>query len=272
MDKEKIEFFDTNFWMGEHNLSDKYSVNDIAALEAISAMKAKYNITGAFINHFNSYFCSPEAGNDILAGFLQKIKTSAPSVSCYGVLFMEFDYFKGPGIFSEQLKKRYNQGFRAVRLLPKSHKYPFEATLAKHIYEVLNECRFPVIINLEELDITGDKYIEWMKILHVASSFPEMPLIIDGGNSKEIMFNSYIYLLIRNSSNIYFNTHNLFSLRQIENIAEFGGSGRLVFDSYFPFYETFLSVDRILEADLSEADKANISSANIKNIISNIKI
>ena len=272
MSDNHVEFFDTNFWMGEHNLSDKYSVNDTAALEAISAMKAKYNTTGAFINHFNSYFCSPEAGNDILAGFLQKIKTSAPSVSCYGVLFMEFDYFKGPGIFSEQLKKRYNQGFRAVRLLPKSHKYPFEATLAKHIYEVLNECRFPVIINLEELDITGDKYIEWMKILHVASSFPEMPLIIDGGNSKEIMFNCYIYLLIRNSSNIYFNTHNLFSLRQIENIAEFGGSGRLVFDSYFPFYETFLSGDRILEADLSEADKANISSANIKNIISNIKI
>jgi len=272
MSDNHVEFFDTNFWMGEHNLSDKYSVNDTAALEAISAMKAKYNTTGAFINHFNSYFCSPEAGNDILAGFLQKIKTSAPSVSCYGVLFMEFDYFKGPGIFSEQLKKRYNQGFRAVRLLPKSHKYPFEATLAKHIYEVLNECRFPVIINLEELDITGDKYIEWMKILHVASSFPEMPLIIDGGNSKEIMFNCYIYLLIKNSSNTYFNTHNLFGLRQIENIAEFGGSGRLVFDSYFPFYETFLAVDRILEADLSEADKANISSANIKNIISNIKI
>ena len=267
-----IEFFDSNFWMGEHNISNKHTVSDISSLDEISGRTAKYNINGALINHFNGYFCSAEAGNDMLSDFLEKANSSSAAAACYGVLFVEFEYFKGPEIFHEHLKKRYQQGFRAIRLLPKSHKYPFEATLLKHIYEVLNSCRFPVIINLEELDITGDKYIEWMKILHVAASFPEMPVIIDGGSSKEIMFNSYIYLLIKNSSNIYFNTHNLFSLGQIENIVGFGGSGRLVFDSFYPFYETFLSVDRILEADLEEKDKQNIASANIKNIMNNIKI
>lgn len=292
MKNDAIEFFDTNFWIGENNISEKYSTDDGSAMKAIFERAEKYNITSALITHFNSLFCSPETGNDLLAGFLKGANdylnnnsaehsfrsansegSSIPkNIACSGMLFMEFDYFKGPEIFKSQLLKRYSEGFRCIKLLPKSHKYPFEATLLKHVYQVLDECRFPVMISIDELDITGDKYIEWMKILHVAGSFVNMPIIIDGGNSKEMIFNSYIYLLLQNSSNIYFNTHNLFSLGQIENIASFGGSGRLIFDSYFPFYETFLSVDRILEADLPEKDIRNIASLNMKNIIDKIKI
>lgn len=319
-----IEFFDTNFWIGENNLSEKYTTDDNSAVKAISGRAEKYNITSTLVTHFNSFFCSPETGNNILADFLKGTKSAINNgpgsknsddkkraditdntnssgnkdntasagnkdnanstdnpgndqnkqreITCNGVLFVEFEYFKSTEIFKNQLEKRYGEGFRCIKLLPKSHKYPFEATLLKHIYQVLDDCRFPVMISLDELDITGDKYIEWMKILHVATSFPNMPVIIDGGNSKEMIFNSYIYLLIQNSSNVYFNTHNLFGLGQIENIASYGGSERLVFDSYFPFYETFLSVDRILEADLSEKEKRNIASLNIKKIINNIKI
>jgi|GEM_PF-1047050 len=286
-----IEFFDTNFWIGENNLSEKYTSDDESAAKAIAERAEKYNITATLVTHFNSLFCSPETGNDLLACFLKQVngfrnvtpvkkslkdtgyKESGPgNFICNGVLFMEFEYFKSPGIFRSQLKRRYEEGFRCIRLLPKSHKYPFEATLLKHIYEVLNDCRFPVMISIDEMDITGDKYIEWMKILHVAGSFGNMPIIIDGGNSKEMIFNSYMYLLIQNSSNIYFNTHNLFGLGQIENIVSCGGSERLIFDSYFPFYETFLSVDRILEADLPEKEKRNIASLNMKNIVDNIII
>jgi hypothetical protein len=288
---DDIEFFDTNFWIGENNHSEKYTTDNNSAVKAIFERAEKNNITATLVTHFNSLFCSPETGNNLLAGFLKQanvyrddnhakksLKNAECAVSgpknivCYGVLFMEFDYFKSPEIFKSRLKKRYDEGFRCIRLLPKSHKYPFEATLLKHIYQVLDDCRFPVMISIDEMDITGDKYIEWMKILHVAGSFGNMPVIIDGGNSKEMIFNSYIYLLIQNSSNIYFNTHNLFGLGQIENIASCGGSGRLIFDSYFPFYETFLSVDRILEADLSEKEKRNIASLNMKNIIDNIVI
>jgi hypothetical protein len=286
-----IEFFDTNFWMGENNLSEKYTNDDESTTRVITQRAEKYNITATLVTHFNSLFCSPETGNDLLACFLKRAndfrndnitKKSLKNVEyeligpkntvCNGILFMEFDYFKNPEFFKSRLKKRYDEGFRCIRLLPKSHKYPFEATLLKHVYQVLDDCRFPVMISIDEMDITGDKYIEWMKILHVACSFGNMPIIIDGGNSKEMLFNSYIYLLIQNSSNIYFNTHNLFGLGQIENIASCGGSKRLIFDSYFPFLETFLSVDRILEADLSEKEKRNIASLNIKNIIDNITL
>jgi hypothetical protein len=286
-----IEFFDTNFWIGENNLSEKYTSDDESSAKVIAERAEKYNITATLVTHFNSFFCSPETGNDLLACFLKRANyfgNDTPAKKSLkdaeyevrgprnfvsnGVLFMEFEYFKSPGAFKSQLKKRYDEGFRCIRLLPKSHKYPFEATLLKHVYQVLDDCRFPVMISIDEMDITGDKYIEWMKILHVAGSFGNMPIIIDGGNSKEMIFNSYIYLLIQNSSNIYFNTHNLFGIGQIENIASCGGSERLIFDSYFPFYETFLSVDRILEADLSEKEKRNIASLNMKNIIDNITI
>ena len=174
-----IEFFDTNFWIGENNLSEKYTSDDESAAKAIAWRAKKYNITADLVTHFNSLFVSPEKGNDLLSCFLKQandfrnenpIKKSlkdaeyaiagAKNTDCKGVLFMEFDYFKSPEIFKSQLKKRYNEGFRCIRLLPKSHKYPFEATLLKHVYQVLDDCRFPVMISIDEMDITGDKYIE----------------------------------------------------------------------------------------------------------------
>lgn len=270
----KIEFYDTNFWIGENNLSEKLTVPEYSAEDIFAERLAKFNISGHLIAHYSSLFCSPEDGNDLMGAFLGKhnSKNSVKTKIVSGMLFMEMEYFKNPDLFAVELRKRYAQGFRCIKLVPKSHKYPFDAALMKNIYRVLNDCRFPVMISLDELDITGNKYIEWAKILEVANTFENMPVIIDGGNSKELMFSSYIFLLLQNSSNVYFNTHNLFSVNQIENIAGFGGPDRLVFDSYFPYYETFLSVERIVESDLKDEQKRKIAGLNIKRIFDGINL
>src|SRR5665647_1764053 len=67
-----IEFFDTNFWIGENNLSEKYTSDDESVMRVIAQRAEKYNITAALVTHFNSLFCSPETGNDMLACFLKK--------------------------------------------------------------------------------------------------------------------------------------------------------------------------------------------------------
>ena len=177
-----------------------------------------------------------------------------------------------PFEFEKSLLNRIREGFKLMRLFPKSQKYPYDAQLLRSIYEILDNYSFPVMISLDELDITGDKQIEWSNILEIANRYENIPLIVDGGNSKELMFNSYFFLLLKNSTNIYLNTHNLFGINQIEDLIDIAGSERLIFDSYFPFYKPALSVERIRAASLSEVDKNNIAMENIERLFSNIKI
>ncbi len=270
-----IEFFDTNFWIGENNLSEKLSIPEDNVSLILKNNQRTYNISSFILNHFNGFFCNPFIGNNMLAAVLKTLKSKEIIKNVWGCMFLEYEMIsnlKDLKDFEGRLKKRFLEGFRLLRLAPRTHKYPYEASLLKKIYKVLSYYKFPVIICLDEIDITSDKQIEWVKILEIAEKFADLPIIIDGGSSKELMFNSYIFLLIFGCSNIYFNTHNLLAVNQIEDIVQIGGEDRLVFDTHFPFYEPFISVDRLLEAELSIYQIEKIASNNIQKIISKIEV
>ncbi|MCL4386303.1 MAG: hypothetical protein M1326_08340, partial [Cyanobacteria bacterium] len=170
------------------------------------------------------------------------------------------------------LKDKCSSTFRFCRLYPKTHKYLIDIWAFKKIYSLLNKYFFPVIINLDELDITGNKTFEWSLLFEITCKFPEIPIIIDGGNSKELMFNGFFYQLLGKTKNIYLETHNLLGFNQIEDLVEKFGSKKLVFGSYFPFYPQYLSCERILYARISEKDKINILSGNLRTVFNNIKL
>jgi len=95
---------------------------------------------------------------------------------------------------------------------------------------------------------------------------------VDGGDAKELMFNSYFFMLLKNSTNIFLSTHNLFGTNQIEDLVSVSEAGRLLFDSYFPFYEPYISAERILVSGLPDESKRMIAFQNIEKIYSGIKI
>ena len=268
-----LNFHDVNFWIGENNLSEKYSVDESSLLDILIQRKREYSITGTAVTHFNSFFYYPSSGNDQLAGLIREINAGRESdLLICGAMLLEHEYLANPFEFEKRLLDRIREGFKLLRLYPKSHKYPYEVRLLKGIYEILDNYSFPVMISLDEVDVTGDKQIEWGNLLEIANKYENIPLIIDGGNSKELMFNSYIFLLLKNSTNIYLDTHNLFGINQIEDIADIAGSERLIFDSYFPFYEPVISIERIKESGLSDSDKRNIATENIERLFRNIRI
>jgi hypothetical protein len=276
----KIEFNDICFWIGENNLSGKLSVPRKDILPALKKNKSLYNISTAFLTDFSGLHSYPYRGNDMVSEYLKEIRVSGDSsvhMDLWGTMFFEYEMIlfildrKHIRDFENHLKNRFLEGFRILRLSPKSHKYPFEAALFKKVYEALAHHKFPVIISVDETDITGDKQIQWEKLQEIAERFPNLPLIIDGGFSKELMYSSYIFMLISNCDNIYFNTHNLFGTNQIEDIVKNGGEDRLVFDTYYPHYEAFVSTDRIMEADISSYQKEKIAQGNIKKILHGIE-
>jgi len=268
--KTGIKFYDINFWIGENYLSKKFSIPDTSLAKILEKRKDKFNIIGTLITHFISYIYNPRIGNDIVSGLLSN--NDIMDFDLDGTMVMEQDYFYEPGSFEKGLLSRYDQGFRILRLFPRSHKYPFEIIGFGKFYEVLNHYSFPVMISLDEIDITGNKNIEWEKILEIAGKYKDIPIIIDGGASKELMYNSFLFSLLNNSQNIYLNTHNLLAMDQIEDLVNIGGPEKLLFDSYFPYYEPHISIGRLINSSISRENKEKISNLNIQNIFKEIKI
>ncbi|MBM3700162.1 MAG: hypothetical protein FJW68_04505 [Actinobacteria bacterium] len=263
-----IIFADVNFWIGENYLFPKYSVDDNKAEQEIISGFLRNSIGTVFVSNFISLYYSPCRGNEITAGFLKANSKKKPQI--HGVLFFEQQDFASPENFREKIIGKYNQGFCILRLLPKSHKYPYEKELFHKFYKVLNDIKFPIIINIDEMDITANKNIEWHKIADIANSYSEIPIILDGGDSKELMYNSYLLSLLDNFSNIYIETHNLLGFNQVEDLAVFKGAQRLIFGSYWPFMERNISVSRILNSGLESLGKQEIAAGNIQRIIKEI--
>ncbi len=265
--KKNIKIWDCNFWVGNNNISKKNSVMESSLGELLESRSKKYHIVRTLMSHFDSLYYSPRHGNDNAASIVRKFPEQL-----YGILFLEQELFFNPLDFYPFIKKRFGQGFKMLRLLPKSHKYPFEKELMKGFYEVLNQLRFPLLISIDEIDLTGNKAIEWDKILMIADCFQDIPIILDGADSKELMFDSYIFSILSATKNVYFTSHNMLGFNQIEDIARFKGQNRVLFDSYVPFYREELSVFRLLNASLDSGDIQRIAKDNLEKMIKGIRI
>jgi hypothetical protein len=268
--KQDIEFYDINFWFGENQLSEKHTFDEKSTVEMLLKRKETGNIDSTLLSNFLSYFYDPKIGNDQTSKLISR--ADFKKAGAFGALFMEQDFFYNPDLFESWLKKSYENGFRILRIFPKTHKYPFEISMFNPFYEVLNSFNFPVMISIDELDITGNKNIEWDKIADIADVYDNMPIIIEGGQSKELMYNCFILSLLNNTSNVYFETHNLLGFNQVEDLANFKGSDRLIFGSSHPVFDDRLGLSRILNSSLDIKDKSKIASLNFKNIIGNIII
>lgn len=273
MEINNLNFFDINFWVGENNFQDKFSTGEEEIPNLLSNINKKYGISNTIISHFLCLSYSPKVGNDLLSLILNSLnKEEIFNDNVYGAMLLEHEVIYSNNSFENFLITRFKQGFRILRLFPKSHKYPYEKNLLKKYYKVCDYYHFPIMINLEEIDVTGDKFIDWNELSKIAESFENMPIIIDGGNAKALQYNSYFSLLLQNSQSIYLTTHNLYSFNQIEDLISISSAKRLIFDSYYPFNEIFVSTQRIVNSGLSEIDKSDIAFNNINRIIKDIAI
>jgi predicted TIM-barrel fold metal-dependent hydrolase len=252
---------DLNFWYGINHLNNQLTVekDDIGScIQYLTSEKIQPLI---IISSFFSLFYEPVRGDDQLAEVIRDREGLA------GSMFFPNFLFSAKKEFGNYLKKRSKEGFKIMRLAPKSHKYCIDNWAFSYFYSILQDQRMPLIINLEELDVTGNKAIEWKILFEISDKFPELPVIVDGGNSKELMFNNYFFQLLENTKNIFLETHNLLAFNQIEDLAVEFGPGRLVFGSNYPYYPYYMSLNRIREARLTEDDKKNILSGNFRRLM-----
>ncbi len=68
-------------------------------------------------------------------------------------------------------------------------------------------------------------------------------------------------------SNLYFDTSNYESLGEMEHAVARFGSGRIVFGSNFPMFNSRANVDKLQRAEIGAADRAAIAEGNAKRIL-----
>lgn len=260
------EIIDCNFWFGTNYLNQELSVDTGKLNACFDYLRINVKTPMVAVSSYFSLYGDPIDGDNMLTDLLNS------NQSLIGSLVFPNYFISGENDFKKYLKKKYNEKFKFCRLCPKTHKYLIDNWAFKKIYFFLNKYCFPIIINLDEIDITGNKTINWQLIFDISQQYPDIPIIIDGGNSKELMFNIYFYQLLGKSGNIYLETHNLLGFNQIEDFVEKFGSKKLVFGSYFPFYPVYLSYERIKYARISQESKDNILFQNLNTILNNIKL
>ncbi len=266
-DMEKIgKITDCSCFFGTNSISPGLSVSEANIAAYHEDLGTVSNSSTIILTNTLSVFYDPIEGDNRIA---ELIKSQSYIRGC--LVFP--NYFVGnEADFEKYLLGRFREGFRILRLYPKSHKYSIAIWAFNDIFKILKKYAIPVMVSLDELDITGNKAIDWDIIFNIAGENPRIPFILDGGNSKELMFTGYFYQLLKSAGNVFLESHNLLGFNQIEDIVKKTDSSRIILGSNYPVYPELLAAKRIMLSRLSIKEKNNILSGNLDRMFANINI
>ena len=265
-----INFFDVNNWLGsEANFltSNLYSNED--KKEVINNIRQRLDdndIKKVIISSKLALNYDWNTGNDKLleSGLSQHIDD----------LFYCF-VLNPDACFTCDIDKYINEAFkkkvRLFRIFPRSQLFYINDYYMKKIYRILSEKRFPMMLDLKQLDITGNKYFDIDVLEHILDENKNMPFILET-TLKQCMFSRFYFPLLERFENLYLEVSGLLLYDQIEHYVEKFGSERLIFGSSYPSLPIEININRIILADIDKSDKENIASGNLEKIIGGIEI
>lgn len=152
--------------------------------------------------------------------------------------------------WKKEFGKRILQGFRGIKLHPRSQHFEIASREAMKIYEKAEKLRLPIMMHtgFGLGNIAND-------IEKIANAFPKLKLIL--GHSAFVDFENTIEK-VRGNNNILFDTSTLriFELMQLLNSVDYS---KIVFGSDVPYYDFDLALEMVV-------DTAIISNKNPNHI------
>jgi hypothetical protein len=265
-----IDFFDANHWLDSSKFyisSNLYDDDEKkAGIEIIRQKLDDNDIKNVIITSKLAYGYDWNIGNEKLlkSGIIEKIEGLY-----YGLVINTDTYFTYD--IKKYVNDMYAKGVRLFRLFPKRQIFYINDHYLKKIYEVLSERHFPIMIDLKQLDITGNKYFDIDVLEKILSENKDMPLILET-TLKQCMFSRIYFPLLEKYKNLYLEVSGLLLYDQIEHYVERFGSERLIFGTNYPDLPVEINTNRIILANIKESDKKNIAFNNINSIIGGIEI
>jgi hypothetical protein len=264
------EFFDVNHWLGssQHYIAGRKG-NAEGKKEIIENIKKRLdenNIKKCIIASKLASGYDWKTGNDRLleTGLSENIEGLY-----YGLALNPDAYFRYE--FSDYLEEAYKNNVRLFRMFPRSHLFYLNDHYMKKIYKILSRKKFPVMLDLKQLDITGNKYFDIDVLEKVLEENPGMPFILET-TLKQCMFSRFYFPLLERFKNLYLEASSLLLYDQIEHYVKRFGSERLIFGTNYPGLPIEINTARIILSGVSEADKDNIVHRNLERIMGGIEI
>lgn len=263
------QFFDVNWWLTEpyYWLASSFNGDEEkhAEVRRIGEGLEEAGISRAIVTHRLALGYDWHIGNERLlssklcgtADNLYHAFILAPDVS------WRFD-------LDEYLDTAYRNRVRLFRFYPRSHLFHLNDAYMQRIFRALEERRFPVMLDLKQLDITGNKYFDIDLLERVLRGNPDLPVILET-TLKQCMFSRFFFPLLEAFPNLFLEVSGLLLVDQIEGYVDRYGAGRLVFGTNAPSVPAALTTSRLILADLDDRDRTQIASGNLETILGGIR-
>lgn len=258
-----IKFFDSNFWVKNSFANWKEKE---AYIDKIKKIFEDNDISNLIVTNNLSLAYDWNIGNEELLN-LNLQKEIKNLYYCYILtpdVYFTYD-------FDKYIKKAFEDSVKLFRFFPKHQLFYINDYYMKKIFKILSASKFPIMLDLKELDITGNKYFEISELERLLDKNEDMPVILET-SLKQCMFNRFYFPLLEKYKNLYIEISGMLLVDQIEGYVEKFGSERLIFGTNYPNLAAEFSVSRIKLSEMKEADKENIAFNNINNILRGIEI
>jgi uncharacterized protein len=258
-----MEFFDINCWIRREIIEKEIKENNP---EYFFSLLSKNNIKRAVLTNTLSLTYDWDMGNNELLNFdeLNQNKNIFFSFVLTPDAYHQYN-------FSEYIKTAYQKKVRVFRIFPKSHLFYLNDYYMRKIFREMADMNFPLMLDLKELDITGNKYFAIDDLRILLSENKKLPVILET-SLKQCMFNRFYFPLLEEFENLYLEVSGMLLMDQIEHYAAKFGSQRLVFGSNFPIMNPEVNTGRIESADIDKEARENIALKNVSRLMDKISI
>ena len=256
---DKLEIFDMNVMVGRYTVFNNNSFYKITDL--IKHMDY-YGIHKALVYHATAKEYDPEYGNMYLNKEINESSDIIKNrlVKCY-VIYPRFS--KAIPSPEDVLLRIKNQNFRSIRIFPNFHFFSLKRRNFSDYFSVFEKNKIPVLVDYGNTFPFNDN-INWEDVYNICYDYPKIPFVLirpGFRTSKEL------YLLLKNTENLYIEFSGYWNYRAIESICEEFGADRLIFGSNLPHDNPGCSLGLLKFANIDITKIKKIAFGNLNALL-----
>jgi predicted TIM-barrel fold metal-dependent hydrolase len=253
-ERSRLAFLDSNMWIGP--METPGFVNDLN-LASLRALMKRHDIQGGIVSHFAAKDYDPAWGN-------ARILEAISGTGLWAGIVLWPDMFDEREDGRAYVDRAIQRGARLARIFPRSHHFALADWCSGALLNTLVDYHLPLAVWHTELS--------WEEIHTLCTTYPDLPVIIEGTPSKVLYFNRIYRPLLRRHSNLYLELHNLSAYLEVDNLARDVSARQLIYGSFLPKFDPNVAQMLVTHAKIPQESKLLIAHQNLLNLVTRIEV
>jgi uncharacterized protein len=250
---ERLGLFDSNLWLGQ---PDYFPLaREIPAGELAAVLK-EYGIRGGLVSHWDGIRLSAQEGNEALRDAEARLPDGVWTVWT-GLPLAPGEQTPLPGTGTVPGR------MRGVRLFPTFHRYQLSPWVVGSLCEWCIAHAVPLFFWHVE--------VEWEQVYRLATIFPALTIVVDTQWQKILYHNRDLASLLDACGNVLVESSNLIGQDFIRWIVKKWGAHRILYGSFLPASDPYAPIGMILDAEITDAEKALIAGGNARRLVEGVR-